>query len=78
MKRSAIEVGGVYSNGKKGLREVLGFSVNYPGCCYGVRNTDNVQYKILGSRYKGEVGEIYIMTARRFASWAKSRENPCP
>lgn len=62
MKRSEIEVGGIYSDGKGSVREVLGFLP-----------LDYLQYKVLAGRYKGE---IKCMTARSFASWVKSREIP--
>lgn len=74
MKRAEIVVGGIYGNGKRSVRLVLGFQAQ--GLYHGVSDCDNLRYKVLESRCKSEVGETHTMTARSFASWAVSRENP--
>lgn len=71
MKRSEIEIGGIYGNGKGSRRVVLGFPVNHPYA----QTANGVLYKVLYSRSRAHIGRINLITAHSFIRWAKSREN---
>lgn len=73
MKKSEIEAGATYTDGKGSVRKVLATGsqfVLYPGqAC-----TDNLRYRLLAKvRGPFEVGQEYNSTRASFASWAKFR-----
>ncbi|MHA7967716.1 hypothetical protein ACX93W_26740 [Paenibacillus sp. CAU 1782] len=74
MKKSEIEVGGVYGNGKGRIRKVIAEGaefVLYPG----QGESDNLRFEVVNdgskkNRTKGSQGNI---TRTAFAAWAKER-----
>lgn len=65
MKKSEIEVGAVYSNGKGRTRWILKRG-DVPGLYNEQKDTDCVMYQ-------DNTGRIGTMTAARFANWAKEK-----
>lgn len=79
MHKADIVVGGVYSDGKKGIRRVVDEGPQYK--LYGSQETEDcLLYELLsgrrsdGERGKSEAGNpLYHCTRTAFAAWAKER-----
>lgn len=71
MKKSEIEIGAVYSNGKGRLRKVIDRG-DYP-IYNGQMDRDDILYEIVNDGTKGNstAGKQGVMSAASFASWAK-------
>lgn len=72
MKKSEIQVGGTYSNGKGRVRKVIAMGSQY--VLYdGQESTENLQYEVVqdSSAKNRTAGERHNMTVAAFASWAK-------
>lgn len=68
MRKTEIRVGGFYTDGKQGLREVIeeGEHLN----TYGATNADCVRYRVHTSGKIPDVGTESNMTRTGFATWA--------
>jgi len=73
MKKSEIVVGGVYSDGKNGVRKVLAFGGEELKYYQSQKNTQNLQCLIIQAREKKLVGQKCNNTVVSFAAWAKER-----
>lgn len=72
MKKIAIVVGKLYSNGKGRIRKVVDIGPQYK--LYDAQvSTENLRYEIVrdGSKTNRTAGEQGNMTVAAFASWAK-------
>lgn len=69
MKKSEIRVGGFYTDGKQGLREVIdeGGHLN----TYKASNDDCVRYRVHTAGKLPDVGTASNMTRAGFSTWAK-------
>lgn len=83
MKKSEIEIGSVYSNGKGRLRKVIDRGA-YP-LYQGQGDMDDILYEIVndGTKKNTTAGKQGVMTASSFAYWAKGGkvcepQNPIP
>lgn len=71
MKKSEIEIGAVYSNGKGRLRKVIDRG-DHP-LYQGQEDRDDILYEIVndGTKKNLTAGKQGVMTASSFANWAK-------
>lgn len=73
MKKSDIQIGKTYSNGRGRIRKVIDFGPQYK--LYGGQESEDcLLYEIVsdGSKNNRLVGKRYPMTLASFASWAKT------
>ena len=72
MKKSEIEVGMTYTNGKGRERRVIARGPEYK-VFDGIQDDDNVRYEIIkdGSKANRSAGTQANMTASAFAAWAR-------
>jgi hypothetical protein len=76
MKKSEIKIGGVYTNGKGRVRQVLDRTYDGKYAFYDRQiEKDCVYYVILkdGTKENKYCGATGISSSRSFASWAKSQ-----
>lgn len=74
MNKSEIKIGGIYTNGKGRIREVLDRTNDGKYKLYdGQSDTDCVLYSVVndGTKANKLCGTTSVMTATSFASWAK-------
>ena len=74
MKKSEIKIGGIYTNGKGRIRQVIDRTNDGKYRLYdGQTETDCVFYSIIndGTKANKSCGTTGVMTAISFASWAK-------
>jgi hypothetical protein len=76
MKKSEIQVGKTYSNGKGGIRKVIAEGAEYV-LYQGQESTDNLRYEVVhdGTKNNRKAGMQGNMTRATFASWAKEVMN---
>lgn len=72
MKKSDIEIGKVYSNGKGRTRKVVAMGQQYK-LYDGQGSTENLRYEVArdGTTKNRTAGEQHNMTVAAFSSWAK-------
>jgi hypothetical protein len=83
MKKSEINIGGVYINKKGAVRKVIGMGPEFR-TCDGQKDEECLQYEQLqGRRYPYAKGtsesgnQINNCTVTAFGSWAKERTDQC-
>ncbi len=71
MRLESIRVGGLYTDNKQGIREVLEIGPHI--CTYGADpNAIGVRYRVLASSKQPDVGSVSEVELKSLASWAKS------
>ena len=73
MKKSEIEIGCTYSNGRGRERKVVDIGPQYK--FYDVQSIENMRYEVVkdGSARNRTAGTQHNMTLAAFAAWAKER-----
>lgn len=72
MKKSEIEIGKLYSNGRGRIRKVIDIGPQYK-CYAGQENDECLRYEIVqdGTKKNRDTGKQCNMTLASFAAWAK-------